>query len=73
MWQLLSFLAALSKYLISRHYYLVSNEAKSKKSVITKSTMCNLISIQGNFSVNRKGLRALTLVGQTRENLVLYP
>ena len=33
--------------------------------------MCSLFSVQRNFLVNSKDLRALTLVGPTRENPVL--
>ena len=40
--------------------------------VITKSIVL-YFSIQGSFSVNRKDLRALTLLGPTRENLLLDP
>ena len=37
----------------------------------TKLTKCSLLSLQGNFLANRKDLGALTLVGHTRENLIL--
>ena len=41
--------------------------------VKTKSTKCPLFSIHGNSSVNKKDLRALTLEGLNRENLVIEP
>ena len=38
-----------------------------------KTYQVSLFSIRGNFSVNRKDLRTLTIVGLTGENLVLDP
>ena len=45
----------------------------NKQSVTTKSTKCSLFQTLKEPIVNRKDLRALTLVGPTRSNLVLDP
>ena len=42
-------------------------------SVTTKSTKCSLFQTLKELSVNRKDLRALALVGPTRENSVSDP
>ena len=52
---------------------LIINNKLADDVIRLKSTKCSLFSIHWNFSENRKVLWALTLVGPTRENLVLDP
>ena len=55
-----------------------NKKLKNMGSIITtkrrcRITKCSLFSIQGSFSVNRKDLRASTLVGLTQENPATDP
>ena len=43
------------------------------KNINSKKSGFQIPNVKGNFSVNRKDLKALTLVGPTREDIVLDP